>query len=70
MPDGCQEEKCDFFVSWIPHNDTIEFHLSSAINHDDVEWTALAFSYDQAMVSPWELLFCQQDSFKGIAIFK
>ena len=54
MPDGCEEEKCDFFVSWIPHNDTIEFHLSSAINCDDIEWTALAFSFDQAMVSPKE----------------
>ena len=50
VPDGCEEQDCDFFVSWIPLNDTIEFRLSTVVDRD-IEWAALAFSYDQAMVS-------------------
>lgn len=51
LPSGCSRETCDFFVSWEPHNDTVDFHVASMLDSRGVQWSAVAFSEDQDMVT-------------------
>ena len=49
-PAGCVFEDCDFFVSWRPETDVINFNVSVTVTNGDMRWAGLGFSLDGFMV--------------------
>ena len=49
-PPGCAFEECDFFVSWQPEADVINFDVSVTVTNDNMRWAGLGFSLDGFMV--------------------
>lgn len=48
-PDGCEVDKCKFFVSWTGQKDRVDFELVGALP-DDSKWVSLCVATDKAMV--------------------
>ena len=52
FPDKCsQPDNCDYFVSWTPNGDQVDFELSVTQAEADQYWIALGLSSDDQMVS-------------------
>ena len=49
-PEGCSLENCDFFLSWRPDGNLVEFNVSSSQVTANTLWTAVGFSYNKQMV--------------------
>ena len=49
-PAGCVFEDCDFFVSWRPETDVINFNVSVTVTNGNMRWAGLGFSLDGFMV--------------------
>ena len=51
FPEKCsQPDSCDYFVSWTPNGDQVDFELSVTKAEADEYWTALGISRDNQMV--------------------